>query len=375
MLYIPKSTPTRIDTHNGDHNYPNNGKLSNFFDDKITKQISVSDRLLIQKRDLSDPDLTYEQILETGIVRIGCLCYDFVNKKMCLRDIKTSQQYYPLIGDLILRYYRDGSDYLLKFLMDYKFEYFPTMKNDYGTDYRIDNYKLIFRQLYCSICNIEDTPTVYVDTEHYNYDPKHYHIIDNLWSYDDFGSLKYHNVSKFWNIEKSVKLLTFLLKNNIFEYFFEDIRRGKNWRECRDPTNIYTMITELVNKDPKNLDIIYKEFEINDIRFTIEQLINFLSHKKLEIFKKFNKYSSTDTIYELVKHNDITFSVISKLFDYYYDEYDWITEALDELFITSCKNKNTNFARAMSMRKFIDRKYRIYLTPEYSINTYKISTE
>ena len=91
------------------------------------------------------------------------------------------------------------------------------------------------------------------------------------------------------------------------------------------------------------------------------------------IFKKFNKYPSIDTIYELSKHRDISFDIFSELFDYYYDNREWTNEALDRLFTMSCTNKNANFAKVMSLRKFESRKYKVYFTSENIIHIYRIS--
>jgi hypothetical protein len=334
----------------------------------------INERSLIAERDLSDSNLEYRQVLETCILRVGGLGYDFPNKRSyddeksyLLSGLDRATKYHPLIGDLILRYFRDNNFYLFDFLKDYKLIYLPTMDDKNNRYIPRDNYENIFMQIYCSICNIEEIGTFYVK-----------------FNSNEYGTLKTHQVSTYWSFEKSVELLIFLIKNQIFvEYLFSDDKKSNNELIYnQEPTNIYKLISNLIKDDDNCLDILYSKFQRNNIVFTLDQLIRFLFNEcnvldeklnsNLKIFKRFNIYSNFTILFKLAKCDKISFESLSKLFDQFYDKIKWKVEDLDKLFILSCENRNSNFSRMMSLKQFENRKYKVYFKLYNIIDTYRI---
>lgn len=336
----------------------------------------INERSLIAERDLSDYNLEYRQVLETCILRVGGLGYDFQNKRSyddeksyLLSGLDRATKYHPLIGDLILRYFRDNNFYLFDFLKDYKLIYLPTMDDKNNRYIPRDNYENIFMQIYCSICNIEEIRTFYVK-----------------FNSNEYGTLKTHQVSTYWSFEKSVELLIFLIKNQLFvEYLFGDIRKiSDGWTYNQEPCNVYEMIKKLVKDDIRCLDFIYINFQRNNIVFKLDQLINFLfeiddmTNKKtisnFMIFKRFNIYSNSEILFELTKYDKISLESLTEIFNYFYYKNEWKDKDLDNLFITSYNNKNSRFSRMMSLQSFPNRKYKVYLKFDGLVDTYKIST-
>ncbi len=202
-------------------------------------------------RDLSDPFFTYDQVRTSMIYRAGGIrnndkvdkyceyqyrCDQCAGCKECKRlwdQIEQKDDYdYPYIGDLIVRYFSGKDTYLLDFLKE--LDGFYKNRIIFFYDKSI-NYASICEQVYFSIINREETR-----------------------NFEDckIGSLKYHNFSSYWTIEKSLQLFEFILNNRLFTYGDFRIWTLNQKYKNYEVISAYTIIFELVKMDRNNLKLI-----------------------------------------------------------------------------------------------------------------------
>lgn len=323
-------------------------------------------------RDLTDPIFIYDQVQTSMIYRTGGIqnnyivdqyceyrfnCNECDRCKECKRiwdQIEQKDDYiYPYIGDLIVRYFSGKDTYLLDFLKEfdtfYKNKIMFISKN-------IINYASICEQVYFSIINKEETR-----------------------DFEDckIGSLKYHNFSSYWTIEKSLQLFEFILNNRLFKNENFNIwtlnQKYKNYQVI----SAYTIIFELVKMDRNNLKLIKDCFDRLNVKIGSElflRFFNMIKDKKdtennlliCNIIKTLVS-SPYDQVIMYACDNLFNFKKVFRLF---YDSTVNI-KTIDKCFANSCRICSSN-AEFLCKQKFSDRKYKIYFSSIGTISTYRI---